>query len=203
MKTIFLIATLTTIVFVGCKNQNSEDKKLQTTDNKQVVSSDLKIDTQKSYIKWTGSMIGLYSHFGTLNFKQGIVSISDDQVVGGKFVVDMNTIAPTDDNYKMSPKEKLVEHLKSDDFFSVSQYPEASLEIVKSEKDFIWANLTIRGITKEEKITDVKVEKNANGYILSGKLTFDRQKYNVSYKSSMKDKVLSDNIELEVYLFTN
>lgn len=201
MKTIIFISTIVaTLVIMGCNDKKTEKSSVQDSKSNFV---EYQIDVEKSYIHWTGSIVGVYSHYGTLKFKTGIVQIEDKKVVGGSFVVDMNTISPTDENYKMAPKERLVEHLVSDDFFNVSQFPESSLKITGFDKNFLNASLTVRGITNDEKITDLKIEKTENGIMLYGKMIFDRQKYKVSYKSKMKDKVLSDNIEIEVYLFTN
>ena len=51
----------------------------------------------------------------------------------GSFVVDMTTITCLDLTEK-EWNDKLVNHLKSDDFFGVEKYPTAKLEITGSDK---------------------------------------------------------------------
>ena len=54
--------------------------------------------------------------------------VNGGKIVGGTFVIDMNSITCTDikdDQYNA----KLVGHLKSDDFFGVEKFPTATFEI--------------------------------------------------------------------------
>jgi polyisoprenoid-binding protein YceI len=62
-------------------------------------------------------------------------------------------------------------------------------------------DLTIRGTTNTEQVTDIVITENADGTVTAtGKLTFDRQKYGVAWKHFLKDAILADNIDLEISL---
>ena len=103
-------------------------------------------------------------------------------------------------------KNRLENHLKDDDFFSVDKFKNAELEILeKSEmidnKYLVEANLTIKGITNP--ITFEMTQLTDDSY--KAKLIFDRSKYDVQYRSgsffeNLGDRLILDDVELEVTL---
>lgn len=200
--------SIITIFLFAC---NTEDSKKNENDNREVtnekesVLKTYKIDTAESVLKWKGDMIGVYAHEGEMKFKNGTISIKGSEVVSGTFVVDMNSIVTTDDDelYKNSPREKLIAHLEADDFFAVDSFPTSSFVIESMKNNLMTGDLTIRGITHSVEVTDVNIIEKEETLSASGKLIFDRQKFNVSYESKMKDMVLSDDIELEINLTGN
>ncbi|HEY8400067.1 MAG TPA: YceI family protein [Cytophagaceae bacterium] len=159
------------------------------------------VNVDSSVVNWKGTMLNMYSHNGSLKLVEGSLILNGDQISGGSFVADLKTINPLDDGYSPErPKEGLVAHLQKADFFATDSFPTASFVIKSVEGNTIIGDLTVRDKTNEEKVTDVVVTKEGNIVKASGKLVFNRQKYDVSYKASMKDMVLSDDIELEVEL---
>jgi polyisoprenoid-binding protein YceI len=162
------------------------------------------IDAASSKVNWAGTMVGVYTHSGTIGINEGSLMTKGDMLSGGSFVINMKSITPTDSNYNAKEKktpEGLVGHLSSPDFFAVDSFPTAALKIVSVEGNTAKADLTIRNKTNSETITDIVLTPNADGTVhATGKLVFDRQKYGVAWKASMKDMVLQDNIELTVDL---
>ncbi|ARN79133.1 lipid-binding protein [Nonlabens spongiae] len=159
------------------------------------------IDPTSSISKWTGRKIG-GSHEGTIHLRNGELQFDNDQLVGGKFEIDMNTIAVTDLTGDM--QAKLEGHLKSDDFFSVEQHPIAHLKItdVQSQGQHyqVSADLTVKGIKHP---VSFPLEVSENGATTT--LTIDRSKYNVKYGSksffkSLGDNLIHDNFDVEVDL---
>ena len=159
------------------------------------------ITNDKASIKWIASKVG-GTHFGTIALKEGHLNWDHDKITSGKFVVDMTSIKNTDledEGYN----KKLIDHLKSEDFFGVEKFPEAVLEITGStafenNKSNVKANLTIRGITHP---IAFEVAEEANR--LLAKLTIDRSKYDVKYSSksffkNLGDKLIYDNFTLEI-----
>ena len=92
----------------------------------------LKINTEKSTLKWIGEKITTSQHSGSLNFKSGEMTIKDGLVVSGNFIVDMTSISVED--ISGSGKKRLEGHLKSDDFFSVDKHDKALLSIKGSKR---------------------------------------------------------------------
>ncbi len=83
----------------------------------------------------------------------------------------------------------------------MDSFPTAQLKITAVNGNTASGELTVRGKTNTENITDIVLTPNADGSIkASAKLVFDRQKYGVAWSSGSKDAVLNDNIELNVEL---
>lgn len=159
------------------------------------------INHTSSTSKWVGKKIG-GSHEGTISLKKGELYFDNDQLVGGNFEIDMNSIAVTDLQGKM--QAKLEGHLKSDDFFSVEQHPVAHLEITdvqpQGEHYLVTADLTVKGIKHP---VSFLLEVNESGATTT--LTIDRSKYNVKYGSksffkSLGDNLIHDNFDVTVEL---
>lgn len=206
MKTTNLLLTIAASGGLFLASCGSADK--PATDNAEapateetVEVSDASIDVAGSAINWSGEMLGMYGHNGTVGITEAKVSMAGDKVAGGSFVADLTNIVPLDENYDPSKghgKEELVGHLSSPDFFDVANHPTASFEITEVAEDGSSAkgNLTVRGITNEETVENISL---ADG-TLSGTLTFDRTKYDVSFVNPAKEMVLSDDIKLEIEL---
>jgi polyisoprenoid-binding protein YceI len=200
MKKVLLLS-IAAFALISCGGEKKEAVQSKETSSQPVKkeSKTYVLDTENSVVYWKGTMVGMYSHEGTLKFKEGQLNYDGNQISGGSFVVDMTTINPTDENYSEEhPKEQLVGHLSSPDFFDVQNYPTASFKIKKHDGNTIIGDLTIRGKTNEETVTDVTLTEENGVLKASGKLVFNRQKYDVSYQSTMKDMVLSDDIELKI-----
>jgi polyisoprenoid-binding protein YceI len=119
--------------------------------------------------------------------------------------VDLSSITALDSAYaaddaKQGTRAMLLGHLASADFFDVANHPKASFEITSVEGNTATGKLTVRGVTNEEKVTDIAVTEENGVVKATGKLAFDRQKYGVAWASGSKDAVLNDIIELEIAL---
>lgn len=200
MKQLFFLSFIA-ILFVACNNDETE--KVNINDAKsESVKIDYIVNTSESVLNWKGSMIGVYTHEGTLNFFDGNFAVKDGQIENGSFSVDMKSMLTTDDDalYANAPREKLIAHLQAEDFFNLESFPTASFTVTSSKGNKLTGNLTIRGITNTEEVTDVVISENNGILTANGNLVFDRQKYDVKYENKMGDMVLSDDIELTISL---
>ena len=167
--------------------------------------SQAQVDLENSSVKWTGTQISGKSHYGSLSFKSADVSFNGNELVGGSFVVDMNSLSVDDLSGK--GKKSLEGHLMSNDFFSVEMFNTSELKIEKvtktgNNKYNATANLTIKGATHSAQVSFVL---NDESNTMTAKLVFDRSKYDVRYGSgsffeNLGDKLILDDIELEVTL---
>jgi len=204
MKTLnILIIGILTLTIVSCNNSAKKEKTSQTeekTEKAQSVSTTYKINIKNSIVGWKGSMIGVYAHEGNLNFNTGSFVVLNNKVTNGTFTIDMKSMITTDDDalYKMAPREKLIGHLQAPDFFDVGNHPTATFKITNTEGTTVIGDLTVKGKTNSEKLTNVTIVGAENGVQLNGTLTFDRQKYGITYKNTMNDMVLSDDIVLNI-----
>lgn len=170
------------------------------------MASGQKVDVQKSKVEWTGKKV-TGQHTGTIDIQQGTLEANKGKLTGGKIVIDMQSIKNvdlTDQEYNT----KLINHLKSDDFFSVVKYPTSQLDITKVEGSganlTVTGNLTIKGKTNPVSFP-VTVSKSGKENVYKGTLTVDRSKYDVRYGSKsffndLGDKAISDEFTLDFHL---
>jgi len=159
------------------------------------------VDVNKSKVQWKGEMLGVYAHQGVLSLSSGNLELAGDKITGGSFVVDMKSMRATDNNYDPAEgktKEGLVGHLSSPDFFDVANHQSATFKISSVSGTNATGQMTIKGITNEETIKDVSINKKGDALIISGSLTIDRQKYGVVWAHPVKENVLSDDIVLGI-----
>lgn len=161
-----------------------------------------KVNPSESSINWTGKKV-TGEHIGTIKLKSGAFELKNDKFIEGNFIIDMNSITNTDLTGEWN--DKLIGHLKSDDFFSVEKYPEASLQITESGEfvnglSKVKGNLSIKGITNP---IDFEVSHSDDKF--SATITVDRTLYNIRYGSgkffdNLGDKTIYDDFILEVKL---
>jgi polyisoprenoid-binding protein YceI len=83
--------------------------------------------TSSSTLSWEGSKPG-GGHYGIVDVVNGNIYTDNGAISGGSFSIDMRSIVVQDiKNENMN--ERLVGHLKSDDFFHVEKYPNADFRI--------------------------------------------------------------------------
>jgi polyisoprenoid-binding protein YceI len=207
MKTrnlIFVAILALGVITVSCNMGETKQKnKTEEKESSSMNIPNVTIDPATSKVAWEGTMLGIYSHSGTLDLTNASLVISDGMITGGSFSVDMNTMVATDEKYNTdegSTPEKLIGHLKSPDFFDVDNFPTASFSITGSEGNTVTGMLTIRGKTNEETVENVMVTKEGDNVKITGEMTVDRKKYDVSWDSPVQDRVLSDDLELAIIL---
>jgi polyisoprenoid-binding protein YceI len=169
-----------------------------------------KVDTSKSKLTWLGKKV-TGEHTGTINISEGSLTTKANKITGGSFAIDMTSIKCTDLTNPGS-NEKLVGHLKSDDFFGSEKHPKANFVITKitpGEKDqyTIKGNLTIKGITNEVEFP-ATVSQVGGDIVAKAKIIVDRTKYDIKYRSGnfftdLGDKAIYDDFELNVELVAN
>ncbi len=206
MKKNLLIAFLAgTVILASCGEQKTETTAPKTPETPLMGDVTLSIDPLSSKVVWMGNMTGLkiYSHEGNVNLTEGAVMLKDGKVTGGNFTIDMNSIKPTDANYTEEQGHTaadLVGHLNSPDFFDTANNPTASFAITSVNGQTASGNLTLRGKTNPENVEITSIALDGDNVKISGKISFDRQKYGVAFAMPGKDLLLSDDITLKVEL---
>lgn len=166
------------------------------------------VSTADSKVVWKATKVTGKSHTGTVNIQSGSLEFTGDELSGGTFVMDMTSIANTDmEDGKW--KDKLVDHLKNDDFFSVESFPTATLKItdVKSKGNgsySITSDVTIKGKTNSVTF-DAEVASSGKNATATANITIDRSKFDVRYGSNsffdnLGDKAINDEFTLSVSL---
>lgn len=170
-----------------------------------VTADTLRLDIQKSKIQWVVTeMRGIRRRTGIVSFKNGFFLVRKDKLVGGNFIVAMETIDVTDipTNEKIA-RNNLLNHLKSVDFFNIVEYPQSLFELtniqnVGSDSLRISGNLSIREITK-----NIEFFAHQNDSVFRANFKFNRFDWNIAYKGSWADKTLVDkDVELIIEIIT-
>ncbi|WP_093368146.1 YceI family protein [Psychroflexus sediminis] len=161
-----------------------------------------KVNIKESSITWEGEKL-TGSHEGTIDLKDGYFLMEDGELVGGEFTADMTSINVTD--LEGDSREKLMGHLRSDDFFGVDTHETATFVIntVAKKKDNVYGisgDLTIKG-----KTNPIAFDMEMNENSATTNLTIDRTKYDVRYGSNtffdnLGDKTIYDEFDLAINL---
>lgn len=169
-------------------------------------------DLEKSTVGWHAKKV-TGEHMGNVKIKSGSIVVDHHAPSKGEFVIDMNSITCSDLK-DAGYNAKLVGHLKSDDFFSVSKFPEATLKI-KSFTPIAGAkpgdanytvkgDITIKGITKE---ISFPAQMNVTDRMITAKadIKIDRTDFDVRYRSGkffsdIGDKMIYDDFTMSIDL---
>jgi polyisoprenoid-binding protein YceI len=161
------------------------------------------LNMEKSSVEWLGKKVG-GQHGGNILVKSGYFELKGGKIESGNFVIDMTSITNTDlkdDGYN----QKIVGHLKSEDFFGVEKYPTANFVVTQSTK-FSKGTATITGdITIKGKTESISAEVVRMGNEYTTELEIDRSKFDVRYGSNsffdnLGDKAIDDLFTLDIKL---
>ncbi len=125
------------LAFTAC-NQSTENTDQATvgeakqTPTLPVEAVEYEADTEKSKLTWIGAKV-TGNHNGTVDLREGTVSVKENRIVGGRFVFDMASLRSQDLEMDEANNNKLTGHLMSPDFFDVAQHPTVEFEITAVE----------------------------------------------------------------------
>jgi len=212
MKKVLLMMALAAFTF-ACSNETEKAETTEVTAASGDVNQGLSLSN--SSLKWTGKKLG-GEHFGTLQISKGELIVEGDQLTGGNFTIDMNTIK-VEDLTDPDKNKDLTDHLFSEDFFNVANHPEATFAITGVEAlaaadeagntHTISGNLTIKGITQGIKFPATVSIQDGN---VTAKASFDidRTLWDIKYRSGkffpeLGDKAIKDEIGISLELAAN
>ncbi|WP_267404898.1 MULTISPECIES: YceI family protein [unclassified Chryseobacterium] len=194
-------------VMVSCNKEKpvtSDGNEVTTTKD----GNQFTLDTLNSKVEWKGYKIfksESTSHFGTIKFESGDVTVKEGSLESGKFVADMNSLTSVDLKDDAEQLGKLNGHLKSGDFFEVEKFPTASYEITKvtpsAEGDYntlLDGNLTIKGITKPAQFkANVSVKEGVVSIATEPK-DIKREEFGVKFQTPAENGVIKDDVTLQI-----
>jgi polyisoprenoid-binding protein YceI len=169
-----------------------------------------KVDASKSTFKWTGKKV-TGSHWGYIKFTEGSLMLEKGALVGGSFIVDMNSM-DCQDLEAGKGGDKLMGHLKADDFFGTATFPTSTLKIKsttpKGNNQYdVKADLTIKGITNEI-MFPATIAVSGGALTATANFNVDRTKFGIKYGSgsffeNLGDKAISNDFQVEINLAAN
>jgi polyisoprenoid-binding protein YceI len=217
-KSLLGIVALMGILSLGaCVQQNTENievSSINQNENMEAAQASASaktyvIDTENSTFAWNAKKV-LGAHDGFIKIKSGSFSVKDSQIESGKFVIDMTSISNTD--LEGDSKEMLLNHLKSDDFFMVENFPESTFEITSTQKNEdgttkISGNLTIKGITKNLSF-NAKINLEESKAMAEAEFQIDRTEFDIRFRSGkfftdLGDKAIEDMFTIKLNIVAN
>jgi polyisoprenoid-binding protein YceI len=205
MKSIALSLATITVAF-NVFAANAKKMGAQTAD-----ATMMNLDIAQSKVRWTGGKVTGSTHTGHIGVKSGSVQLKNNMITSGQFELDMNSM--TNEDLKGSPEDmnKLVSHLKSDDFFNVPAHPTSTFKITsvkpvagKPNTFDIGGELTIKGKTEKVQFP-AEIKMGQGDATATAQLEIDRTKWGLKYGSGkffkgLGDKVINDGIKFELNL---
>ncbi len=205
MKKSILSLVVISAMLASC-NQAPDAAKAETADKQEAAAGEgvaYTVDIAESTVGWLGTKpVG--QHNGEFKLSSGSLTVADGAVVGGNFVIDINSIK----NFDLDDAEtngKLVGHLKSADFLDAENHPTSKFEITKVEAlqndtsgtHLLSGNLTLRDSTKNvtfpAKITVSETEATAKA-----NFNIDRTQWGLFYGNdqSLGDKFIRPEVNI-------
>jgi polyisoprenoid-binding protein YceI len=167
-----------------------------------------KVNPASSSIAWTAKKV-TGQHSGTVMVKEGSLQVKKGALTGGHLTIDMTSIKNSDLSGEYAGK--LEDHLKSDEFFSTSKFPVATVIILESKSKgdnqyHVKANVTIKGITQPVEF-DTTFKPEGKNYKANAIISIDRTLYDIKYGSgkfyeNLGDSTIYDDFDLNIALVT-
>ncbi len=216
LVSVVVVSFLVLFVVYYLQTNNRPERDNTQSSGEDIVSDDLKevavikdgnyqVDTIMSKLNWSADRVLSSGHVGSISIKSGDVSVSGEEVTGN-FIMDMTTIIADD-----GLNDILMNHLRSDDFFSVQNFPEADFRLSGLDYDnnsaIVSGALTIKGTTGNI-IFPAYISDDAGVYTVVAKITIDRTLWNVRYGSpsffdDLGDAAIKDDIVFDLTLVLN
>ena len=218
IRTISILMFAAALLALSCKNDAPQKDaannlpKVDTLPTYQTPSTDgaATFILTEGTVYWNGKKATGNVHTGTISVQSGELLVKDGALIGGNFVIDMNSITVTD---LKEPKEKsdLESHLKDTDFFEAGKYPTGTFvidEVLPSKNPafnaIVRGDLTLKGKTNPINIpATVTIIGNE---LQAATVTFaiNRTDFGVNFRSGIlgtaKDKLIEDIVTLTMTL---
>lgn len=168
------------------------------------------LDKSASVITWEGKKLA-GAHTGKVSLENATISLNKKgKLESVEAVVNMDSM--TCDDLTGEWNQKLVGHLKSPDFFDVTNHKTStfkSTKVTSKGKDtyLIKGDLTIKGKTLPAELT-AKMNDVGGKITFSGDLQVDRTAYDIKYNSgkffqNLGDKLIDDKFTLKLSIVAN
>jgi polyisoprenoid-binding protein YceI len=173
------------------------------------------VDAAQSSIRWKAKKVG-GEHIGIVKMASGQLNVDGSTLTGGSFVADMKSLRDVDKGESNPFNERLVNHLRSEDFFNVEKFPTSTFKITSAkpikgakagEPNYtIGGDLSIKGTTKPQTFPAIV---NISGSSIQATANFmvNRLDYDIKYRAAIigtaADKIIDDEFLLDLTIVAN
>lgn len=214
---IIVLAIVGIVAFTGGdEGAENPDENATTTQQARLElegSNTYTADPARSELAWTGSktLVANYEDSGTVDLADGALVVEDGEIVSGEFTIDTTTIVGEETSNEEMGVDRLTQHLRSEDFFDVENYPTATFAITdvaaadEPHTYNVTGDLTIKGTTNEVTFPAEIYLDDAGNLVADATIEIDRTLYDVRFGSdrffdNLGDNVIDDTFVLDVYL---
>lgn len=162
MKAMNVLAGLSLVVALASCG-NAEEKAEKVTFN---------LDAQASTLGWKGSKSAEYFHTGIVKITKGTIDMEGEEIAGGSFTIDMNTIECVDEMLPDDKKAMLNGHLKDTSFFFIAENPEITVTVADYKAGKLNVVINVLGLNIKQSIP-VKVTATENDVRIKGEFGVD------------------------------
>lgn len=207
MKKLSTLLLIASILFISsCNNDTVKAEKTDTiteeikVDINKIADGEYLINNKLSKVNWSAQGVA-HGHNGTVNIVAGKFIIEGGLLKVGKAKIDMNSIICLDIE-KADENKDLVDHLLNEDFFDVTNFPSALINIINVEGNTALAKMTIKDVSQDIKIP-ISVSTEDGKIIIKSSFKIDRTKFGVKYNSknffkNLGDYMIEDEIQFDV-----
>ena len=162
MKVINVLAGLSLVVVLASCG-NAEEKAEKVTFN---------LDAKASTLGWKGSKSAEYFHAGIVKITKGTIDMEGEEIAGGSFTIDMNTIECVDEMLPDDKKAMLNGHLKDTSFFFIAENPEITVTVADYKDGKLNVIINVLGLKIKQSIP-IKVTANEKDVRIKGEFGVD------------------------------
>ncbi len=131
-----------------------------------------KLDAKASTLGWKGSKSAEYFHTGIVKITKGTIDMEGEEIVGGSFKLDMNTIECMDEMLPDDKKAMLNGHLKDTSFFFIAENPEITVTVADYKDGKLNVIINVLGLEIKQAIP-VKVTATEKDVRIKGEFGVD------------------------------
>lgn len=168
------------------------------------------LDTSTSRVFWKATKVLGGGHNGYLLLTSGNLLVNDDKNQSGQFLLNMNSIMPTD-SWSFQDNQDIASIVKGKDFFAVRQYPSATMQVdklaaTKDPRKFqVSGQLTLVGKTQPISFL-ADMTPGPNSLAATAAFTIDRIRWGITHDSgnilaAIKDDFVENDIQITLKLF--
>ena len=194
-----VLLSLGLLALVGCKNPADSAPKADVKEAAAPKQAEapkagheaLPISPEKSKVDFIGAKV-TGKHDGGFKTFSGTMHFDPENIEASRIEVDIDMTSLWSDN------DKLTEHLKSGDFFLVSEHPKARFVSTSIKEGgegdathTVTGNLTLRGVTKEIAFP-AKIEVGADALRAQSEFSLPRKQFGVAFEGKPDDLIRDD-----------
>lgn len=196
--TLIVPGAISALALLSCENPADNTTDATVSDSVEVESGAeggvRYVLTDDSEISFVGSKV-TGSHDGGFKEFDGFFVVSGDEVTGGEIVIDMEST--------WSDSDRLTGHLKNEDFFHVTEHPQAKFTVTGVEKSddgaySVSGNLMLRGVEKNISFP-ATASKDGDTISIDAEFDIKRKDWGIVY-TGQADDLIRDEVVLKLDL---